>query len=57
MTRPTRNPEGPKRARADARRDRALGQLGWRVVRLAAAMVEQELDAAVALVAEAVAAR
>jgi very-short-patch-repair endonuclease len=44
------------RARADARRDRALEQLGWRVLRLPAEMVVQEMDAAVALVAQAVAA-
>jgi very-short-patch-repair endonuclease len=39
------------RQRADARRDRALEALGWRVVRVSAELVEQDLDAAVALVA------
>jgi very-short-patch-repair endonuclease len=38
------------RQRADARRDAALGELGWRVVRVPAQMVEREIDAAVALV-------
>jgi very-short-patch-repair endonuclease len=41
------------RASADARRDSALRELGWRVVRVSARMVERELDAAVQLVADA----
>jgi very-short-patch-repair endonuclease len=39
-----------RRAAADARRDRALARLGWRVVRLPAALVLQRPLAAVALV-------
>jgi very-short-patch-repair endonuclease len=39
-----------RRAAADARRDRALARLGWRVVRLPAALVLQKPLAAVALV-------
>jgi len=38
------------RVRADARRDRELGRLGWRVLRLPDELVRQQLDAAVALV-------
>jgi very-short-patch-repair endonuclease len=41
------------RARADARRDRALGRLGYRVLRLPAALVRERLAEAVALVAAA----
>ncbi len=43
------------RAGADARRDRALGRLGWRVVRVPAGLVARDLDAAVALVVAALA--
>jgi leucyl-tRNA synthetase len=39
-----------ERRDADARRDRALAKLGWRVVRIEAALVERELDAAVRIV-------
>jgi len=42
------------RQRADARRDRDLGRLGWRVLRLPADLVLYRLDAAVALVRGAV---
>jgi very-short-patch-repair endonuclease len=42
------------RARADARRDRVLTVLGWRVVRIPASLVEHELEAAVALVRAAI---
>jgi very-short-patch-repair endonuclease len=45
------------RARADARRDRVLAGLGWRVVRVAAGLVEHDLEAAIALVREAVSQR
>ena len=38
------------RVRADARRDRELGRLGWRVLRLPDELVRRELDAAVVLV-------
>jgi very-short-patch-repair endonuclease len=38
------------RVRADARRDRDLGRLGWRVLRLPDELVRLQLDAAVALV-------
>ena len=38
------------RERADARRDRQLGALGWRVVRVPAALVMGNVEAAVALV-------
>jgi very-short-patch-repair endonuclease len=44
-----------KRARADARRDRVLAELGWRMVRLPADLVERDLEAAVGVVCEAVA--
>jgi very-short-patch-repair endonuclease len=44
------------RQRADARRDRVLQELGWRVLRLSAATVEQDIAVAVGLVAQAVAA-
>ena len=44
------------RLRADARRDGELALLGWRVLRVPAALVEQQLDAAVVLVAQAIAA-
>jgi very-short-patch-repair endonuclease len=40
-----------QRARADARRDRALGRAGYRVLRLEAELVMGDLDAAVARVA------
>jgi very-short-patch-repair endonuclease len=39
------------RAEADARRDRALGRAGYTVLRLDAAVVMGDLEAAVALVA------
>jgi very-short-patch-repair endonuclease len=39
-----------ERLRADARRDGALRELGWRVVRVPAQMVERELEAVVALI-------
>jgi very-short-patch-repair endonuclease len=38
------------RVRADARRDRDLRRLGWRVLRLPDHLVTQQLDVAVALV-------
>jgi very-short-patch-repair endonuclease len=38
------------RVRADARRDRELGRLGWRVLRLPDELVRLQLDAAVAAV-------
>ncbi len=41
------------REQLDARRDRALGKAGWRVVRLGAELVLGDLPAAVALVREA----
>ncbi|MBN1608265.1 MAG: DUF559 domain-containing protein [Polyangiaceae bacterium] len=41
------------RARADARRDRALVKLGYRVLRLDAELVTRELPAAVARIREA----
>jgi very-short-patch-repair endonuclease len=44
-----------RRARADARRDRELGRLGYRVLRLPAALVRERLAEAVALVAAALA--
>ena len=43
-----------ERRRADARRDCALAELGWRVVRVPVELVERHIDAAVARVAEAV---
>lgn len=43
------------RVRADARRDRELGRLGWRVLRLPDQVVVEQLDAAVALVQAALA--
>ena len=43
------------RAKADARRDRQLGELGWRVLRLEAAVVQHRLGEAVALVRAALA--
>lgn len=46
-----------QRARADARRDRDLGRLGYRVLRLDAAMVQHQLADAVALVRAALAGR
>ncbi|MBL8739943.1 MAG: DUF559 domain-containing protein [Myxococcales bacterium] len=45
----------PAGRRADARRDRYLARLGYRVVRLPAAMVQHQLPQAVALVAAAIA--
>jgi very-short-patch-repair endonuclease len=42
------------RERTDARRDRVLAGLGWRVVRLPAGLVEHEIEAALAIVREAV---
>ncbi|NUO53742.1 MAG: DUF559 domain-containing protein [Polyangiaceae bacterium] len=39
-----------RRVRADARRDRELGRLGWRVVRVPAELVLHRLGDAVALV-------
>ncbi len=44
-----------RRADADARRDRALVRLGWRVVRVPAGLVARDLDAAVAIVVAALA--
>jgi very-short-patch-repair endonuclease len=43
----------PAQLRADARRDRYLGKLGYRVLRLPAAMVQHRLPEVVALVAAA----
>ena len=43
------------RAEADARRDRRLGELGWRVVRVPAELVAHDIEHAIAIVAEAVA--
>jgi len=43
------------RAVADARRDRDLGRLGWRVLRLPVGFVERATDEAVALVRSALA--
>jgi very-short-patch-repair endonuclease len=43
------------RARADARRDRELERLGWRVFRLDAAVVLRDLPLALGRVAEAIA--
>jgi very-short-patch-repair endonuclease len=43
----------PARVRADARRDRYLGKLGYRVLRVPAALVQQQLPEAVALIAAA----
>jgi len=45
----------PARLRADARRDRYLAKLGYRVLRLPAAIVQHQLGQAVALVAQALA--
>lgn len=42
-----------RRAGADARRDRALAQLGWRVVRVPAKLVLKQPEEAVALVRQA----
>jgi very-short-patch-repair endonuclease len=42
------------RVRADARRDRELQRLGWRVVRVAAGVVERDVELAVALVTDAI---
>ena len=42
-----------ERERADARRDRALEGLGWRVLRVPAELVERQIEVAVARVAEA----
>jgi very-short-patch-repair endonuclease len=39
-----------ERREADARRDRELGRLGWRVLRLPARLVAERLPEAVALV-------
>ena len=41
------------RAQADARRDRRLGELGYRVVRLAAEVVAHDIEQAIAIVVEA----
>ena len=38
------------RAAADARRDRDLGRMGYRVLRLSRALVQEQLEEAVALV-------
>lgn len=46
----------PARLRADARRDRYLARLGYRVVRLPAAMVQHRLVDAAALIVAALAA-
>ena len=43
-----------RRVSADARRDRTLGRLGWRVLRLPAALVQQQIGAAVAAVRAAI---
>ena len=43
------------RGRADARRDAALRKLGYRVLRIEAVLVERDIEAAVAMVREAVA--
>jgi very-short-patch-repair endonuclease len=43
------------RVRADARRDRELQRLGWRAVRLAAELVERDIEAAVGCVSRAAA--
>ena len=45
-----------RRVRADARRDRVLAKLGWRVVRIEAELVQRDIAAAVAKVREALAA-
>jgi len=45
------------RERADARRDRELARLGWRVLRLDAAVVIRELPLALGRVAQAIAGR
>ena len=42
------------RVRADARRDGELQRLGWRVVRVAAGLVERDVEAALERLAEAV---
>jgi very-short-patch-repair endonuclease len=39
-----------ERARADARRDRALGELGWRVVRVSEQVVRTDIEQAVAVI-------
>lgn len=44
------------RSAADARRDRALGRLGYRVLRLGAELVLRDLPAALAVIREALAA-
>ena len=41
------------RAKADARRDRQLGEVGWRVVRLPAEVVAHDIEQAIAVVAAA----
>jgi very-short-patch-repair endonuclease len=46
-----------ERARADARRDRALARLGYTVVRVPAQLVLHDLPQAIALVAAALARR
>lgn len=46
-------PSTTARVRADARRDRYLARLGYRVLRLPAAMVQHQLRQAVALIGEA----
>ncbi len=43
-----------ERERADARRDRALQRLGWRVVRVSAEGVERDTERAVAAIAAAI---
>jgi leucyl-tRNA synthetase len=43
-----------ERLGADARRDRELSRLGWRVLRLPVELVERQLEVAVALVGAAV---
>ncbi len=42
-----------ERRRADARRDRELERLGWRVVRVQAERVERDVEAAVSAIARA----
>ena len=45
----------PARVRADARRDRDLGRMGYRVLRLPHALVVEQLEQAIALVVAALA--
>jgi very-short-patch-repair endonuclease len=43
------------RARADVRRDREFGKLGWRVVRVSAELAVEDLEEAMAIIVAAVA--